>query len=112
MNDAVSRFLSLDIALAIRVRHDCRVVHGDIKSGNVLLFHNDERKVKAKLSDFACSLVDNDYEGERVLLGRMPTSAEIMLGLFPKQLATLTEVYSLGLPVWRLCIGGRMSFAS
>ena len=108
------RFLSLDIALALQVLHDCGIVHGDIKSENVLLFHNDERKAVAKLSDFGCSLVDNDYEGGRVLLGGTPMWAapEIMQGLVPKQLATLTDVYSFGLLVWRLCIDGRNPFTS
>ena len=112
------RSLSLDIALALQVLHDCGIVHGDMKSENVLLFHNDERKVIAKLSDFGCSLVDNDneYEGEggRVLLGGTPMWAapEIMHGPVPWELATLTDVYSFGLLVWRLCIDGHNPLTS
>ena len=107
-------FLSLDIALALQVLHDCGIVHGDMKSENVLLFHNDERKVIAKLSDFGCSLVDNDHEGGRVLLGGTPMWAapEIIHGRVLKQLATLTDVYSFGLLVWRLCIDGCNPFTS
>ncbi|KAF2185573.1 hypothetical protein K469DRAFT_778594 [Zopfia rhizophila CBS 207.26] len=51
----------LDIALGLEALHDVGIVHGDVKTGNILVFAHPQREVVAKLSDFSDSiyLADN-----------------------------------------------------
>ena len=109
------RLLCIDIALGLQVLHECGIVHGDVKSENVLLFPHDKRRVIAKLSDFGCSLGDSDGDhGARVLLGGTPMWAapEISSGPILQDLATMSDVYSFGLLAWRLSIDGHNPFIS
>jgi serine/threonine protein kinase len=58
---SLATHLVLDIALGLEALHDVGIVHGDVKTGNILVFAHQQRKVVAKLSDFQDSiyLVDN-----------------------------------------------------
>src|ERR1700722_19128544 len=62
--------IMLDVARGLEVLHGCGIVHGDLKSENVLLFWEGERPV-AKLSDFGCSIV-NQRQQDRLLGGSPP----------------------------------------
>ncbi|KAH0558758.1 hypothetical protein GP486_004596 [Trichoglossum hirsutum] len=53
--------LVLDVASGLSALHEAGIVHGDVKTGNILVFAHAHRKVVAKLSDFSDSiyLADN-----------------------------------------------------
>ena len=55
--------LVMDVMRGLAALHDCGVVHGDLKSTNVLIFSvSDSSEMQAKLSDFGGALVDNPEE--------------------------------------------------
>lgn len=49
--------LSLDVALGLQAVHNNSIVHGDVKTENVLLFTHDSRQYIAKIGDFGCSIL-------------------------------------------------------
>ncbi|KAH7128860.1 hypothetical protein EDB81DRAFT_906536 [Dactylonectria macrodidyma] len=57
------RHICVDIAEGLRFLNECGIVHGDVKSQNILLFRNEpyhqhwESTIRAKISDFGCSLI-------------------------------------------------------
>ncbi|KAI0408885.1 ankyrin [Xylaria palmicola] len=60
------REFALDVACGLRVLHDNRIVHGDLKPDNVLIFDvlHGERPQMAKLADFGGSIFEQDiFEG-------------------------------------------------
>lgn len=62
------RFLALDVAMGIRALHDSDIVHGDVKSENVLVYgyfirdQDHHRHYLARLADFGCTLFKEDFE--------------------------------------------------
>ncbi|KAH6699825.1 kinase-like domain-containing protein [Leptodontidium sp. MPI-SDFR-AT-0119] len=59
--------LTLDIALGLQALHACNIVHGDLKSENVLVFSHPRRHIVAKLADFggSCFLDQDESRGSR-----------------------------------------------
>jgi serine/threonine protein kinase len=47
--------LVLDLALGLQALHDVGIVHGDVKTGNILVFAHPRRNIVAKLADFSDS---------------------------------------------------------
>ncbi|OTA67320.1 ankyrin [Hypoxylon sp. EC38] len=67
------RELALDVALGLQVIHDIKIIHGDVKPENILIFsilHEDRLKV-AKLADFGGSLFEEDQH-EQATYGGTP----------------------------------------
>ena len=104
--------LCLDVARALEVLHDLKVVHGDIKLLNVLLFSNPlveegpyGRPVIAKLADFGGALLDMEV---LVALpsGTFPWNAPESAQLMQRNELLWTDVYSFGMLVWQIWLDG------
>jgi serine/threonine protein kinase len=52
--------LALDMTAGMEALHSCDVIHGDLKTENVLVFTHPDRKYSAKLSDFGHSIIGRD----------------------------------------------------
>ena len=93
------------VAEALRYVHNCGIIHGDIKSENILLTRSQDRRRLAKLLDFGLARPDDksevDIEGtpeymppERI--SRRPPSPQ-------------SDIYSLGILFWE-CLVGELPF--
>jgi serine/threonine protein kinase len=102
--------ICMEVACGLEVLHDSGIIHGDVKSENVLLFPCDQLGFRAKLSDFGGSLLDDDYGGRVIIVGTRIWSAPeiscpVLIDSAPK-----TDVYSFGLLSFRICIDGGNPF--
>jgi serine/threonine protein kinase len=102
--DLARQFL-LDSGRGLQCLHSCNIIHGDIKSENILICRHARRKYIAKLSDFGLSLTNPDPEKTHFLLGStwMWEAPEAHAALSVEGLK-LTDVYSFGLVVWRILV--------
>jgi serine/threonine protein kinase/ankyrin repeat protein len=102
---SLSRHLLLDVALGIQCLHDYNVVHGDVKSENVLVFKHTSRKYIAKVADFGLSVINPNPATKHYLLGStwMWEAPECHSMLSVDGLK-LTDVYSFGLVAWRVLL--------
>ena len=105
---ATRKMLCYDVAAGIKVLHECGVVHGDLKAENVLIFDHPVRGYVAKLSDFGSAVIlpTNVSASHRVRLSAYtpPWSApEATRYIVPDELPQ-TDVYSLGLLIWRILV--------
>lgn len=104
----------LDVTLGLEVLHLCGIIHGDVKFENVLVFENTDNSIIdrpyiAKLADFGSSLFDVSTSS-RLPSGTQPWNApEWRKQLDPKALQ-LTDIYSLGLVIWRIFANGKHPF--
>lgn len=89
----------LDVALGLNALHECGIVHGDLKSENVLIFAGDSGPV-AKLCDFGCAIADPRSLGSLVG-GSQPWNCPEWKEVIGKDNLPLTDNYSFGLLVWR-----------
>ena len=92
--------VALDIAEGMRFLHHSRIIHRDLKSGNVLLGDNG----RAKIIDFGLSAI-RDIATSRVT-GLVATAAwsapEAIRG---EQIRQKSDVYSFGVILWELFTG-------
>ncbi|KAL8371964.1 hypothetical protein RB595_001667 [Gaeumannomyces hyphopodioides] len=99
--------LSQEIGSGLQALHASGVVHGDLKFQNVLVFDLGDGRVRAKLSDFGCSVIkDEGHQTVTLAAGTPPwTSPEHSK---PVHISLLcgTDTYSYGLLVWKLCLQG------
>ncbi|KAL6409859.1 hypothetical protein AUP68_06260 [Ilyonectria robusta] len=58
----IRRELAVDIAAGLEALHSCDIIHGDLKTENVLVFVHETRKFCAKLSDFSHSVLGGTAE--------------------------------------------------
>jgi len=102
MTPDLLRRLLLDVALGLDTLHQCNIIHGDMKSENVLICRNGCRNFVAKLSDFGLAVINPAVDDVHFLPGGtwLWSAPEAKQGLSIMGLA-LTDVYSLGLMVWR-----------
>jgi serine/threonine protein kinase len=91
--------MCLDVALGLKALHECEVVHGDLKSENVLVFAEEAGPV-ARLCDFGCSIIGPQAWGNLVG-GSQPWNCPEWKERLLKENFPLTDVYSFGLLVWR-----------
>ncbi|KAJ5281640.1 hypothetical protein N7478_007012 [Penicillium angulare] len=107
------RNIFLDIAHGLVALHDSGVVHGDIKSENVLIFEH-EGVYQAKICDFGFAVFLADIKDDKACLlgGTIPWIApEFRRELpYPHYFLKLTDVYSLGLLFWRVLLEGKNPF--
>ncbi|KAF7344948.1 Serine/threonine protein kinase [Mycena venus] len=112
---SVKKKLCHDVAKGLAILHACDIVHGDLKHENVLVFRNKTPDAQvtytAKLADFGGSVMDIQEMADQVLFGTPLFNApESIRGLRGDELK-LTDVYSLGLLVWRTILDGNSPFA-
>ncbi|KAF2475253.1 uncharacterized protein BDR25DRAFT_382128 [Lindgomyces ingoldianus] len=97
------RNLLLDIAIGLQTLHNCNIIHGDVKSENVLVFGHPIRQYVAKLSDFGLAVVSPSAAEQHYLPGCTwlwsAPEAQQKLSVLGMQ---LTDVYSFGLTAWRV----------
>ncbi|KAH6898222.1 kinase-like domain-containing protein [Thelonectria olida] len=64
---AAKEILIGDVASGLSALHVCKIIHGDVKMDNVLVFHSWDRPAKAlaKLSDFGHSIIITGAEGKQ-----------------------------------------------
>lgn len=104
IDNELARILLLGIARGIKALHECNIIHGDVKSENVLICRHARCKYIAKLADFGLSVINPDPE---VKTHRLPggtllwAAPEIRRGLSSEGLRQ-TDVYSFGLTAWRV----------
>lgn len=116
--DTAGKFqLCYDIANGLKALHECGIVHGDVKSENVLVFDH-ERGYIAKLCDFGCAVITTPTsQGTVDPLCRLPggtipwRAPEASEAIYRSKLH-LTDVYSFGLLIWKVLMDGRDPFAS
>jgi serine/threonine protein kinase len=97
-----------DVAQGLQIIHDCGIIHGDLKSENVLTFRDTEKsRVVAKLGDFGCSITDYDSQEEMWLPAyTVPWNAPEYREKLKREDMKYTDVYSFGLLVLRTMIDG------
>jgi serine/threonine protein kinase len=114
----VKKKLCHDVAKGLAILHACGIVHGDLKHENVLVFRNKAKGAgavayTAKLADFGGSAMDIQVAADRFLPSGTPPyeAPEARHGLDGEGLKR-TDVYSLGLLVWRVILDGENPFGT
>lgn len=103
----LSRCLLLDIALGIQALHRCNIIHGDVKSENVLICRHPQRKHIARLSDFGLSVINPDASCGKIY--RLPGGTGIWAApewreRLDVEGLRMTDVFSFGLTAWRVLV--------
>lgn len=111
LTSEVKRTISLDIAHGLQVLHRCGIIHGDMKSENVLIFSHPQKTYVAKLGDFGFSIVGEASAPRVNLGGTMPWRAPESYQPVAREYLAKTDVYSYGLTVWRLAMDGSNPFS-
>ncbi|KAL1860095.1 hypothetical protein Plec18170_002044 [Paecilomyces lecythidis] len=106
----IRRYLALDIGQGLEHLHRCGIIHGDVKSENILIFSHPEREHIAKLSDFGFSVIGEAAETEVYVGGTRPWRAPETKSPVPRHFLRATDVYSYGMLLWRLATDGRDPF--
>ena len=98
--------LLLDVATGLEFLHRCDIVHGDVKSENVLLFIQSGRLL-AKLSDFGSSLPGGQGVFDFIKQGTALWAApEILDDSVQRQYRHQCDVFSYGLTALRIALDG------
>lgn len=106
----IRRYLALDIGQGLEHLHRCGIIHGDVKSENILIFSHPEREHIAKLSDFGFSVIGEAAETEVYVGGTRPWRAPETKSPVPRHFLRATDVYSYGMLLWRLATDGQDPF--
>lgn len=87
--------MALDTAEGIKALHDCGIIHGDVKTSNMLVCKHSTRKFIVKVSDFGFSLTVSDKRllGHTELLSAPEAYGNSLDPRFLKQL----DIYCYGL---------------
>jgi serine/threonine protein kinase len=105
LEPGLMRRLLLDIALGLKALHDSNIIHGDMKSENVLICRHARRKYVAKLSDFGFALINPTLNEKHQLPGCTRLwSAPESGNLLAVEGLQRTDVFSFGLTVWRVVL--------
>ncbi|KAJ6031533.1 ankyrin [Penicillium herquei] len=102
--------LGLDIGRGLQMLHQCGIIHGDVKSENVLIFNHPDREYIAKLSDFGFSMVKEAADSKVYVGGTRPWKAPEAKHPVPKHFLPAIDIYSYGLLLWRLASDGHDPF--
>lgn len=111
LTSEVKRTISLDIAYGLQVLHRCGIIHGDMKSENVLIFSHPQKTYVAKLGDFGFSIVGEASAPRVNIGGTMPWRAPESSRPVAREYLAKTDVYSYGLTIWRLAMDGSNPFS-
>jgi serine/threonine protein kinase len=106
------RDLVVDVGLGLQALHGCDVVHGDVKSENVLVFYHPTRKYVAKIADFGYTMFDLDGVSPTTQrIGGTPLwNAPDSERALPWKEHHLSDVYSYGFLIWRTMSYGHWPF--
>lgn len=117
--------LCCDVAEALLVVHHANIIHGDVKSENILVFPEPDGSFTAKLSDFGYATMDIDIPADygdggfqfdheitetRISTGTYPWTAPECGHVVSWDDASQSDVYSWGLLVWRVFLDGKNPF--
>lgn len=95
--------LAIDIASGVEAIHNVRVIHGDIKPKNILLFQKGENQWTAKIADFGSSLICAEVRGRVPVqfVSRYWAAPETTRPLSAEELRQ-ADLFSLGMVLWKL----------
>lgn len=106
------RELALDVALGLEALHESKIIHGDVKPSNVLLFEAPQmvRNVMAKISDFGGAIFDLDdhrairYGGTSIYNApEQEQRGKYKCGtVFSTEQLYQADTYSFGLTLWEI----------
>ncbi|KAF9767614.1 hypothetical protein IL306_015196 [Fusarium sp. DS 682] len=106
--------IAQDVGYGLQALHACGITHGDLKLDNVLMFKENDGKVRAKLCDFGCSYITKDNEDKEakveISAGTMPWNSPELNQEVPVSWLPNVDTYSFGLLVWRVFLNGRDPF--
>lgn len=91
------------IAEALRYIHDQSVIHGDIKSENILVMRTPERRRVPKLLDFGLARASVSTEAGHIEGTPEYLAPERIYGGSP---STASDIYALGILFYELLVGG------
>jgi serine/threonine protein kinase len=111
------RELALDVAAGLKALHDVKIIHGDVKPDNILVFDTLEmsRAQMAKLADFGGAIFELDEEQAKLYGGTALYKAPELDGRGKFQehnrvIATklyAADIYSFGITLWEIMKSGR-----
>ena len=93
------------VAEALRYVHSCGIIHGDIKSENILLTRAQDRRRLAKLLDFGLARPDDGNEAH--IEGTPEYLAPERISRRPA--SPQSDIYALGILFWE-CLVGELPF--
>ncbi|KAL2833811.1 kinase-like domain-containing protein [Aspergillus cavernicola] len=102
--------LCLHVASGLEALHQCGIVHGDLKTENVLVFSDERGCYIAKLADFGFSIVEKSVNEMVCIGGTWPWKAPETNRPIERDHLKYTDVYSFGLMVWRVACDGMNPF--
>jgi serine/threonine protein kinase len=105
----ILRKLCYDVAKGLSAIHQCGITHGDLKLGNVLVFSNGDGSVTAKLSDLGGALLDSD-DLQTIPMATRPWNCPHTDVSRDSDRLRKSDVYSLGLVIWRIVLNGADPF--
>ena len=110
------RELALDVATGLEALHESRIIHGDMKPSNILIFDTVDvsRPQMAKLADFGGSIFEMDEDQGRIYGGTALYNAPeqegrgsfTREGFSSYQDLYKADIYSLGLVLWEILKDG------
>ena len=107
----IKHLLCLDIARGLSALHQAGLVHGDVKTDNILICSGPNRKYVAKISDFGFSIIAATESAEVWMGGTDPWRApEVISGPVRLGAAKQADTYSFGLMAWSMCLDGQNPF--
>ena len=114
------RELALDVALGLEALHNSEIIHGDVKTSNVLIFdtnYSDNNKPQvAKLADFGAAIFEVDfdegpvsYKGTARYVAPEQEGWSVKYGweaVQTKECFYKADIYSFGLLLWEIMKNG------
>jgi serine/threonine-protein kinase len=94
------------VAEALRCVHECGVIHGDIKSENILIKRTQDRRRVVKLLDFGLARTETTRDPHQVE-GTPAYLAPERIAKHPA--STASDIYALGILFWE-CLVGELPF--
>ena len=97
-----------DVGRALLAIHGSGIVHGDVKSENILVFWSAEKgRMVGKIGDFGSSVLDFREDEHRGLPAyTIPWNAPEYDEDIPREHLKFTDVYSFGMLIFRVMLGG------
>ncbi|KAM5345132.1 hypothetical protein ACJ41O_010994 [Fusarium nematophilum] len=110
---ATKTSLFADVACGLSALHECGVVHGDIKCGNILVFPTDktEHGYQAKLADFGYSVFAGESDAS-LIGGTWPWNAPEWRTKVDRSSLPKSDIFSFGLLVMQVLENGSDPFSS
>ena len=97
-----------DVGRALLAIHGSGIVHGDVKTENILIFWSEEKgRMVGKIGDFGSSVLDfREDEHSGLLAHTIPWNAPEYDEDIPREHLKFTDVYSFGMLIFRVMLGG------